>query len=81
MALGGWTALPASEDTELLPALNVTAHGWFSSEVGLLHRKWPGQATSQSAHTDAGERDARVAVVEARARALAHFGWHDPTTH
>lgn len=75
LALGGWMALPASEDTGLLLALNSTSRGWFSSEVGLLYRKWPGQATSQSAHTDAGERDARMAVVEARARALAYFGW------
>ncbi|MFC8829369.1 glycosyltransferase family 2 protein [Streptomyces sp. NPDC057137] len=78
LALGGWMALPASEDTGLLLALNSTSRGWFSSEVGLLYRKWPGQATSQSAHTDAGERDARMAVVEARARALAYFGWKYP---
>ncbi|WP_405801954.1 glycosyltransferase family 2 protein [Streptomyces sp. NBC_01506] len=79
LALGGWMALPASEDTGLLLALNATSRGWFSSEVGLLYRKWPGQATSQSAHTDAGERDARMAVVEARARALAYFGWKYPS--
>ncbi|WP_405849197.1 glycosyltransferase family 2 protein [Streptomyces niveus] len=79
LALGGWMALPASEDTGLLLALNSTSRGWFSSEVGLLYRKWPGQATSQAAHTDAGERDARMAVVEARARALAYFGWNYPS--
>ncbi|MFI6084601.1 glycosyltransferase family 2 protein [Streptomyces sp. NPDC051217] len=78
LALGGWMALPASEDTGLLLALNATSRGWFSSEVGLLYRKWPGQATSQPAHTDAGERDARMAVVEARARALAYSGWRYP---
>ncbi|MGW8570622.1 glycosyltransferase family 2 protein [Streptomyces niveus] len=78
-ALGGWMALPASEDTGLLLALNSTSRGWFSSEVGLLYRKWPGQATGQAAHTDAGERDARMAVVEARARALAYFGWNYPS--
>lgn len=75
LALGGWMALPASEDTGLLLALNSTSRGWFSNEVGLLYRKWPGQATGQSAHTDAGERDARMAVVEARARALAGLRW------
>lgn len=79
LALGGWMALPASEDTGLLLALNSTSRGWFSSEVGLLYRKWPGQATSQAAHTDAGERDARMAVVEARARALAYFRWNYPS--
>lgn len=75
LALGGWMALPASEDTGLLLALNSVSRGWFSAEVGLLYRKWEGQATGQAAHVDAGERDARMAVVEARARALTGFGW------
>ncbi|MBT2507083.1 glycosyltransferase [Streptomyces sp. ISL-98] len=80
LALGGWMALPASEDTGLLLALNSTSRGWFTSEVGLLYRKWPGQATSQEAHTDVAERDARMAVVEARARALSYFRWRYPVT-
>lgn len=71
-------ALPASEDTGLLLALNSVARGWFSSEVGLLYRKWEGQATGQAAHTDTGERDARMAIVEARARALGSFRWRYP---
>ncbi|MEV0253059.1 glycosyltransferase [Streptomyces sp. NPDC050732] len=78
LALGGWMALPASEDTGLLLALDAVARGWFSSEVGLLYRKWEGQATGQSAHVDTGERAARMAVVEARARALAGFHWRFP---
>ncbi|MGA4840549.1 glycosyltransferase family 2 protein [Streptomyces sp. G45] len=77
VALGGWMALPASEDTGLLLALNAVARGWFTAEPGLLYRKWPGQATGQAAHTDAGERGARMAVVEARARALRALGWGD----
>lgn len=75
MALGGWMALPASEDTGLLLALNSVARGWFSPEVGLLYRKWEGQATGQASHVDAEEREARVAVVAARARALEGLGW------
>ncbi|UZJ30282.1 glycosyltransferase family 2 protein [Streptomyces endophytica] len=78
LALGGWMALPASEDTGLLLALNATARGWFSSEIGLLYRKWPGQATSQPSHTDSAERHARMAVAEARARELAHLDWRYP---
>ncbi|MFF1378368.1 glycosyltransferase family 2 protein [Streptomyces sp. NPDC058308] len=78
VALGGWMALPASEDTGLLLALDAVARGWFSSEVGLLYRKWEGQATGQSAHVDTGERGVRMAVVEARARALAATGWRFP---
>ncbi|MEV5007152.1 glycosyltransferase [Streptomyces sp. NPDC055692] len=76
LALGGWMALPASEDTGLLLALNAVSRGWFHAETGLLYRKWPGQVTSQAAHADEVERDARMAVVEARARALAALpGW------
>ncbi|WP_328537547.1 glycosyltransferase family 2 protein [Streptomyces sp. NBC_00344] len=72
-ALGGWMALPASEDTGLLLAMNAVSRGWFSSDVGLLYRKWPGQVTSQATHTDTAERDTRMAVVEARSRALERF--------
>ncbi|MFJ9415277.1 glycosyltransferase family 2 protein [Streptomyces sp. NPDC101227] len=75
LALGGWMALPASEDTGLLLALNATSRGHFSPEVGLLYRKWPGQATAQASHTEAAEREARMAVVEARARELARLRW------
>ncbi|MCI0386520.1 glycosyltransferase family A protein [Streptomyces sp. CNQ085] len=71
LALGGWMALPASEDTGLLLALNAVSRGWFHADAGLLYRKWPGQVTGQAAHVHAGEREARMAVVEARARALA----------
>ncbi|MFE7131929.1 glycosyltransferase family 2 protein [Streptomyces sp. NPDC057638] len=80
LALGGWMALPASEDTGLLLALNATSRGWFSPEVGLIYRKWEGQATGQAAHTDTAERDARMAVVEARARALGSFQWGYPVS-
>lgn len=74
LALGGWMALPASEDTGLLLALNAVSRGWFNAETGLLYRKWPGQVTSQAAHTHEGERAARMAVVEARATALESLG-------
>lgn len=75
LALGGWMALPASEDTGLLLALNAVSRGWFTAEPGLLYRKWQGQATGQSAHVDPAERAARMAVAEARARSLAASGW------
>jgi glycosyltransferase involved in cell wall biosynthesis len=76
LALGGWMALPASEDTGLLLALNTVSPGHFTREYGLLYRKWPGQATAQSTHTDDAERAARLAVVEARAEALVHAAWN-----
>lgn len=71
LALGGWMALPASEDTGLLLALNAVSRGWFTAETGLLYRKWPGQVTNQAAHVNQGERDARMTVIEARASVLA----------
>ncbi|MEU6573179.1 glycosyltransferase family 2 protein [Streptomyces sp. NPDC046805] len=78
LALGGWMALPASEDTGLLLALGAVSRGWFSGEVGLLYRKWDGQVTGQASHVDPAERDARMAVAEARARALAASRWRYP---
>lgn len=79
LALGGWMALPASEDTGLLLALDAVSRGWFTAETGLLYRKWPGQVTGHAAHSDPAERTARLAVAEARARALAGLpGWRFP---
>ncbi|KOV63440.1 glycosyltransferase family 2 protein [Streptomyces sp. MMG1121] len=77
-ALGGWMALPASEDTGLLLALSAVSRGWFSAEVGLLYRKWEGQVTGQASHVDPVERAARMAVAEARAHALTDFAWSYP---
>jgi glycosyltransferase involved in cell wall biosynthesis len=68
--LGGWMALPASEDTGLLLAANAISDGYFVAEAGLLYRKWPGQSTSQAAHIDPDERAGRMRIIESRARAL-----------
>ncbi|ATO17102.1 glycosyltransferase [Micromonospora sp. WMMA2032] len=70
-ALGGWMALPASEDTGLLLAANAVSAGYFTREYGLLYRKWPGQVTSQAAHREPAEYQARMRIIEARAKALA----------
>jgi glycosyltransferase involved in cell wall biosynthesis len=68
--VGGWTALPASEDTGLLLAASAISDGYFIAETGLLYRKWAGQSTAQASHVDPAERVARMAVIEARVRAL-----------
>lgn len=70
-ALGGWIALPASEDTGLLLAADAVSDGYFIADTGLLYRKWPGQVTSRAEHSDEIERSARMRVIEARAEALA----------
>jgi hypothetical protein len=70
LQLGGWMALPASEDTGLLIAASVVSDGYFITEPGLLYRKWPGQATAQAAHTDPEEWAGRMKIIENRARSL-----------
>jgi hypothetical protein len=70
LMLGGWMALPASEDTGLLLSLNAVSTGYFIQEAGLFYRKWAGQSTASPAHTAIVERTARMQVIEARARRL-----------
>lgn len=70
LALGGWMALPASEDTGLLLAADAVRPGYFIPETGLLYRKHPGQSTAHQAHSAEAERNARMRVIHERARAL-----------
>jgi glycosyltransferase involved in cell wall biosynthesis len=72
LMIGGWMALPASEDTGLLLALNAVSPGYFIGETGLWHRRWDGQSTEGPHHADDTERSARLRVVHQRAEALAH---------
>lgn len=69
-ALGGWMALPGSGDTALLMALDVVSPGYFIAQPGLLYRKWEGQVTSQAAHTEEVEWQARMSIIEERTVAL-----------
>lgn len=78
--LGGWMALPASEDTGLLLALNAISTGYFISEPGLLYRKWPGQATASAEHSDPSELRARQNLIDVRTRALLRLGPVSPPT-
>lgn len=70
LALGGWMALPASEDTGLLLALDSVGDGWFHDEPGMLYRRWNPQMSAQPEHVDQAELDARRALIVARARAM-----------
>ncbi|GAA0948453.1 glycosyltransferase family 2 protein [Nonomuraea longicatena] len=70
LALGGWMAVPASEDTGLLIAASVVGVGYFRREVGLLYRKWPGQATARAGHHAAEERRLRMRLIDQRAEAI-----------
>ncbi|MGW4462194.1 glycosyltransferase family 2 protein [Micromonospora sp. NPDC004704] len=80
IALGGWMALPASEDTGLLVAASTVRPGYFIATPGLLYRKWPLQSTAQPAHNNEAERFARAAVIEARVWAMIRGGWA-PVAH
>jgi hypothetical protein len=46
-ALGGWAALPRSEDNSLLAALAALTPGYLTPEVTWLYRKHAGQTTRQ----------------------------------
>lgn len=73
LALGGWMALPASEDTGLLLAADAVRPGFFIAETGLLYRKHDEQSTADEAHTAPEEREARMHVIHQRALALSHL--------
>ena len=77
LALGGWMALPASEDTGLLMALDAIADGWFNADVGMIYRRWEPQMSASIAHNDPNELAARRSLVTARADALGYLvdGW------
>jgi hypothetical protein len=69
--LGGWMAVPGSDDTGLLIAASVVSAGYFHSEVGLLYRRWPGQGSAQAAHSEAAEWTSRMRLIDERARYLS----------
>jgi len=69
-ALGGWMAVPGSDDTGLLVAASVLSTGYFRNEVGLLYRKWPGQTSAQASHSEPTEWHARMSLISERANAL-----------
>jgi len=73
VALGGWMALPAGEDTGLLLALSAVSDGYFVPEPGMFYRKWPGQVTAQAAHTEPGEWKARNRIIDERAETLGRM--------
>jgi hypothetical protein len=77
VALGGWMALPASEDTGLLMALDAVSDGWFSAEVGMIYRRWAPQMSASPEHADPDELAARRGLAIERADALGVLmdGW------
>ncbi|MEU7633428.1 glycosyltransferase [Nocardia sp. NPDC049220] len=70
LAVGGWMALPASEDVGLLLAADALTDGWFTAEPGMLYRKWDGQMTAHPTHLDPIERTARMRLIDERAASM-----------
>lgn len=75
VALGGWMAMPGSDDTGLLIAASVVSPGYFHGEVGLLWRTWPGQVSASAEHTEPTEWNTRMKLISERADALAALRW------
>ncbi|MGL5866248.1 MAG: glycosyltransferase [Dermatophilaceae bacterium] len=71
--LGGWMALPASEDTGLLVAASTIRPGYFIDQPSLLYRKHPDQSTAQADHADPDAAAARRRLIGHRADALARL--------
>lgn len=71
VALGGWMAVPGSDDTGLLVAASTLRPGYFHAETGLLYLKWPGQESAQPRHREPVEWRARMSLIDERARALS----------
>jgi len=51
----------------------VLTTGWFTGDVGLLYRKWPGQASASPDHTETIEWQARMSLISERAEQLARL--------
>ncbi|MFF8911559.1 glycosyltransferase family 2 protein [Streptomyces olivaceoviridis] len=74
-ALGGWPAVPASEDVALLLLCEAVSQGWMIDEPGAIYRKHPAQSTAQPAHWDPVERAALDDVLLPRLEGLRSLGW------
>ncbi|MDQ0577902.1 glycosyltransferase [Streptomyces rishiriensis] len=75
VAMGGWPAVPASEDVALLMLCEAVSQGWMIDEPGAIYRKHPQQSTAQPAHWDPAERAALDEVLLPRLSALRGLGW------
>ncbi|WP_129837639.1 glycosyltransferase [Streptomyces sp. RFCAC02] len=73
--LGGWPALPATEDVGLLLAAEAVTPGWMQERPGAIYRKHGVQSTTHPGFTDPAETRARHASVLQRADALRASGW------
>ena len=81
IALGGWMALPSSEDTGVIVAASVVHDGYFIGEPSILYRKHPAQTTAQDHHLDPTGAQLRRRLIVERAEALEQLWpteWRPP---
>ncbi|MFD9705086.1 glycosyltransferase [Lentzea sp. NPDC059081] len=79
LALGGWMALPSSEDTGLLMALQTVSRGYFIAAPSMLYRKHGVQQTAREVHNDPVDKKLRYGMIVDRAQALRNL-LAQPTT-
>jgi glycosyltransferase involved in cell wall biosynthesis len=73
LALGGWMALPRSEDTGLLMALQTVSAGYFIATPSMFYRKHGVQVTAGDVHNDPVDKTLRYGMIVDRAQALLHM--------
>lgn len=79
-AVGGWQALPASEDVALLVVCEALSPGWMIGEVSEIYRKHPQQSTADLAYSDPREKASRLSILMSRVEALRRAGWQWTST-
>lgn len=70
LALGGWMALPTSEDTGLIIAANEISDGYFITTPSLAYRQHDAQITAHPDHVNPAEIQTRRNVIIERAAAI-----------
>ncbi|WP_280484493.1 glycosyltransferase family 2 protein [Nocardia cyriacigeorgica] len=68
LAIGGWMALPISEDTGMMLTANAFSPGWFIHKVGLHYRQHAEQITK--ADPNAADRTERMEMIDRRLKAI-----------
>lgn len=74
-ALGGWVAVPGSEDVQMLLALEAVAPGYMAPQVGLYYRKWEQSTTAEPEWWDLKQHKAWELLLRERVMALHRTGW------
>jgi glycosyltransferase involved in cell wall biosynthesis len=80
-AMGGWPAVPTSDDVVLLVLCEAVSQGWMIEEPGAIYRKRSKQQTAQSEHWDTAERSVLDDILLPRVDALSSLGWRWSPSH